>query len=181
MQTSKTLEKRYGKERKMQRIPVTLSDGKAIKYLPGRQRVLVKKVIGDFCALYAQGGRILCVNDVDGKWSYLDSDALTDLGITFEEYGKLPDIVVHQSEKNRLFLIEAADSHGPISAKRRQELKELFLGSKADIIFVTAFLNRRAMIKYFDAISWKTDVWIAESPTHLIHLHGKRLFGPYQD
>lgn len=177
----KTLEKRYGKERVMRRVPVTLSNGNEIKRLSGRQSALVKKVICDFCALYAQGGRILCVSDIDGKWSYLDSDTLADLGITFEEYGKLPNIVVNHLEKNWLFLIEAVGSHGPISPERRQGLNKLFAGSKADNIFVTAFLSRRAMIRYFDDISWETDVWIAESPTHLIHFKGKRLFGPYED
>jgi hypothetical protein len=115
------------------------------------------------------------------KWSYLDSDALAELGLTIEAYEKMPDIVVHHLEKNWLFLIEAVGGHKPISPKRRQELKELFVGAKAGIIYVTAFLDRRAMMKYFDDISWETDVWIAESPTHLIHFNGKRLLGPYDN
>ena len=181
MQTVKMLEKRCGKERKMPRIPVTLSNGKEIKLLPDRQNVLVKKVIADFCSLYTPAGHVLYVSDTQGKWSYLDSDALAELGLTIEEYGKMPNIVVHHLEKNWLFLIEAVDSRGPISPKRKQELKDLFAGSKAGIVYVTAFLDRRAMIKHFDDISWETNVWIAESPTHLIHFNGKRLFGPYDD
>ena len=59
MQTVKTLEKRYGKEREMRRIPVALSNGKEIKLLPGRQNVLVKKVITDFCSLYTPAGHVL--------------------------------------------------------------------------------------------------------------------------
>ncbi len=34
MQTVKALEKRSGKERKMQRFPVMLSNGKELKFLP---------------------------------------------------------------------------------------------------------------------------------------------------
>jgi hypothetical protein len=181
MQTVKTLEKRYGKEREMRRIPVALSNGKEIKLLPGRQNVLLKKVIAEFCSLYTPAGHVLYVSDIKEKWSYHDFDYLTELGLTIEEHGKMPDIVVHHLEENRLFLIEAVISHGPISLKRRQELKELFAGSKAGIVYVTAFLDRRAMMKYFDDIAWETDVWIAESPTHLIHFNGKRLLGPYDD
>jgi hypothetical protein len=177
----KTLEKRFGKERKMPRISVSLSNGEDIKLLPGRQNVLVKKVIGDFCSLYTPAGHVLYVSDTEEKWSYLDSDALTELGLTIEEYGKMPDIVVHDLEKNWLFLIEAVISRGPVSPKRRQELKELFAGSKVGIIYVTAFLDRRTMIKYLDDIAWETEVWIAESPTHLIHFNGARLLGPYED
>ncbi|HWR72470.1 MAG TPA: BsuBI/PstI family type II restriction endonuclease [Nitrospirota bacterium] len=113
MKTVKTLAKRYGKERAMRRIPVTLSNGKEIKDLPGRQNALVKKVIADFCALYTPAGHVLYVSGTEGKWSYSDSDALADLGLTIEEYERMPDIVVHHLEKNWLFLIEAVGSHGP--------------------------------------------------------------------
>src|SRR5574341_962735 len=181
MPTMKTLEERYGKEREMQRIPVTLSNGDEIKHLPGRQSVLVKKVIDGFCSLYAPGGRVLYVSSTLKKWSYLDLNALTGLGCTIDEYGKMPDVVVHHVEKNWLFLIDTATGHGPINPKRRQELKDLFAGSKAGIIYVTAFLDRQEMTNYFDDISWETDVWIAETPTHLIHFNGKRLFGPYEN
>jgi hypothetical protein len=93
------------------------------------------------------GGRVLYVSDTEEKWSYLDSDALTELGLTIEEHEEMPDVVVHHREKNRLFLIEAVGSHGPVSPERRQELKELFAGSKAGIVYVTAFLDRRTMMK----------------------------------
>lgn len=181
MHSVKTLEKRYGKERKMRRIPVALSNGKEIKFLPGRQNVLVKKVIADFCSLYTPAGHVLYVSGTEEKWSYLDFDALTELGLTIEEHGKMPDIVVHHLEKNWLFLIEAVTSHGPVSPKRRQELRELFAGSKAGIVYVTALPDRRTMMKYLDDISWETEVWIAGSPTHLIHFNGERFLGPYDD
>ena len=41
--------------------------------------------------------------------------------------------------------------------------------------------NRRAMLKYLNDISWETEVWVAESPTHLIHFNGERFLGPYED
>jgi len=46
---------------------------------------------------------------------------------------------------------------------------------------VTAFPDRRTMMKYFDDISWETEAWFAESPTHLLHFNGKRFLGPYED
>jgi hypothetical protein len=29
-------------------------------------------------------------------------------------------------------------------------------------------------------ISWETEVWVAEAPTHLIHFNGERFLGPYE-
>ena len=98
-----------------------------------------------------------------------------------EEHGKMPDVVVHHTEKNWLVLIEAVTSHGPVNPKRRHELKELFSKSTAGLVFVTAFLDRRAMLKYLNDISWETEVWVADSPTHLIHFNGERFLGPYEE
>ena len=181
MKTVESLKKLYLRERDMRRIPVKLSNGQEIRLSPGGQNVLIKKVIDDFCPLFTPGGRILHVGDTETKWAYLDSDALKELGIDIEEHGKMPDVVVHHVEKNWLVLIEAVTSHGPVNPKRRQELKRLFAGSKAGIVYVTAFLTRKTMLKYLDDISWETEVWIAETPSHLIHFNGERFLGPYED
>jgi hypothetical protein len=103
------------------------------------------------------------------------------LGLEIEEHGKMPDVAVHHTEKNWLVLIEAVTSHGPVNPKRRRELKELFSRSTAGLVFVTAFLDRRAMLKYLNDISWETEVWVADSPTHLIHFNGERFLGPYEE
>jgi hypothetical protein len=61
------------------------------------------------------------------------------------------------------------------------ELKKLFKGSKAGLVFVTAFLDRPSMLRYLDEISWETEVWVADCPTHLIHFNGERFLGPYEE
>jgi hypothetical protein len=47
--------------------------------------------------------------------------------------------------------------------------------------FETAFHDRHKMMKYLDEISWETEAWVAESPTHLIHFNGERFLGPYEE
>jgi hypothetical protein len=181
LRTVKTLKKLYARERDIRRIPVKLLNGQDIMLSPGGQNVLVKKIIDDFCPLFTPGGHVIYVGDTQTKWAYFDPDALEKLGVEIEEHGKMPDVVLYHLEKNWLVLIEGVTSHGPVNPKRRQELKELFAGSKAGIVYVTAFLDRRTMMKYLDDISWETEVWIAESPTHLIHFNGERFLGPYED
>lgn len=177
--TVDTLKKLYARERDMQRLPVKLANGQEIRLSPGGQNILVKKIIDDFCPLFTPGSLVIYVGDTEEKWAYFDNEALSRLGANIQEHGKMPDVVVHHREKNWLVLIEAVTSHGPVNPKRRQELKELFSGSTAGLVFVTAFLDRRAMLKYLNDISWETEVWIAESPTHLIHFNGERFLGPY--
>jgi hypothetical protein len=179
--TVDTLKKLYAQERDMRRLPIKLANGQKIRLSPGGQNVLVKKIIDDFCPLFTQGGRVIYVGDTQAKWAFFDLEALALLGVEIQEHGKMPDVVVHQVEKNWLILIEAVTSHGPIDPKRRLELKELFSVSTAGLVFVTAFLDRKAMLKYLNDISWETEVWIAESPTHLIHFNGERFLGPYEE
>lgn len=181
LKTVETLKRLYARERNKRRIPVKFTNGQEIRLSAGGHNVLVKKIIDDFCSLFTPGGQIIYVGDTQTKWAYFDPEALKRLGVTVEEHGKMPDMAVHYLEKNWLVLIEAVTSHGPVNPKRRQELKELFFGSKAGIVYVTAFADRRMMMKYLDDISWETEVWIADSPTHLIHFNGERFLGPHEE
>jgi hypothetical protein len=155
--------------------------GKPIALSPGGQNILVERIIKDFCPLFTHGGKPVYIGDTDEKWAYFDSELLKSLGVKIDAHGKMPDVVIYVEQKNWLVLIEAVTSHGPVSPKRRGELKVLFEEATAGLVFVTAFLDRKAMIKYLGDISWETEVWVADSPTHLIHFDGERFLGPYQD
>lgn len=47
------------------------------------------------------------------------------------------------------------------------------------LVYVTAFPNRSLMGRYLGEIAWETEVWVADSPSHLIHFNGVRFLGPY--
>ena len=176
-----TLRKKYAQEREMKRIPIQVAKDKTITLSPGGQNILVERIVTDFCEIFTGGGRLVYVGDTADKWAYFDKSLLESLGVKIETHGKMPDVVVYIEQKNWLVLIEAVTSHGPVNPKRRGELKTLFKGCKAGFVFVTAFLDRQAMVKYLGDISWETEVWVADSPTHLIHFNGERFLGPYQD
>ena len=80
---------------------------------------------------------------------------------------------------NWLFLIEAVTSHGPIDSKRHVELSALFANSTAGLVFVTAFPDPRTMRRYVLEISWETEVWVADTPDHLVHFNGENFLGPH--
>lgn len=173
------LTSRWAKERRLRRIPVVLPDGGAITLSPGGQNVLIAALVQDFCPMFTPGGRVLYVGDADEKFALFDEAALAALGVTIGGHGKMPDLVVHDAEREWLVLVEAVTSHGPVDPKRHEELQALFARSTAGLVYVTAFLDRRALAKWVGDISWETEVWVAESPTHLIHFDGERFLGPY--
>jgi hypothetical protein len=168
-------------KREMPRVPIQLAEGQKIKLSPDERNILIKKILKELCALFTPGGNLIYVGDTHSEWAYYDAEKLASLGVRIKEHGKMPDVVVYHTKKNWLVLIEAVTSHGPVDPKRRTELKKLFAGSSAGLVFVTAFMDRRAMLKYLKDISWETEVWVAASPTHLIHFNGERFLGPYED
>ncbi len=179
--SNETLKSLYAKERSMARIPLTLVTGEKINLSPGGQNVLIKQIIDEFCPRFTPSGKPIYIGDTDTKWAYFDDKSLAALGVTVDAHGKMPDVVVHHTERNWLVLIEAVTSHGPVDGKRHSELNRLFRESTAGLVFVTAFLDRAAMVKYFGDIAWETEVWVADAPSHLIHFNGERFLGPYEE
>lgn len=169
----------YAREREMNRIPLQLPGGKKIDLSPGGQNILIVQVINEFCERYTPNGEVLYIGDADDKWAVFEKEALASLGVEVDSHGKMPDVVVYLREKNWLVLIEAASSHGPVDHKRYRELSELFQGSTAGLVFISALPSRVELRKYLKDIAWETDVWCADNPTHLIHFNGERFLGPY--
>jgi len=175
-----SLRERYALERDLQRIPVTLPEGQPVSLSPGGQNELVARIVEDFCPVFTPGGAVLYIGDADEKFAIHDEDRLQKLGITLDEHGKMPDLFIHHVRRDWLVLIEAVTSHGPVNPKRREVLRDLFSATSAGLVFVTEFENRRTLAKYVADISWETEVWVAEDPTHLIHFDGERFLGPYE-
>jgi hypothetical protein len=169
----------YAQVREMARIPVTLADGQLLRLTPGGQNELVKRIVEDFCPVFAPGGRLIYVGDAGNKFALFDKPSLANLGVEMNTHGKMPDLVIHRTDKNWLLLVEAVTSHGPVNPKRLRELSHLFARSTAGLVYVTAFLTRRDMLRYLGDISWETEVWVADSPGHMIHFDGERFLGPY--
>jgi hypothetical protein len=79
---------------------------------------------------------------------YFDEALLKKLGVAVDSHGKMPDVVLYWEERGWLLLIESVTSHGPVDAKRHEELIKLFAKSTAGLVYVTAFPSRATMAKY---------------------------------
>lgn len=178
--TAAALGRLQPRERAMALVPVKLPSGKKVPLTAGGQNELVKKIIEDFCPRFTPGGIVVYLGDTGHKQRHVEAGYLERLGVEIDEHGKMPDVVVQLRDKDWLVLIEAVTSHGPIGIKRHNELKALFGSARSGLVFVTAFLTRRAMTKYLNEIAWETEVWVAEAPSHIIHFNGERFLGPYE-
>lgn len=175
-----TLVAKYAMEREQNRIPVEIAPGNEITLSPGEHSELIRAIIEDFAPRFAPGSVLVYAGDTGDKWGYFDAALLADLGVDVDSHGKMPDVVLHFTGKNWLLLVESVTSHGPVDGKRHAELAKLFAGSKAGLVYVTAFPNRAIMARYLGEIAWETEVWVADAPSHLIHFNGSRFLGPYE-
>ena len=180
LEGQKTLADKWAKHRQMQMVPVQLASGKEISLTPGAHSELIKDIITEFAPRFAPEAEVIYVGDTGDKAGYFEQQRLADLGVTVDRHGKMPDVVLYFGGNDWLLLVESVTSHGPVDAKRHNELAELFHGATPGLVYVTAFPSRAVMGKYLGDISWETEVWCADAPTHLIHFDGERFLGPYE-
>jgi type II restriction enzyme len=145
-----------------------------------RHKKLIAAILKGFLPRWGQGAVPHFVRGQHNSKKGKVRDGLLRLGFSFEDCWQLPDIVAYSESKNWLFLIEAVHSAGPISPLRLLELQRLTGECSADIVYLTAFLNRDTFRKFSPDIAWETEVWIADAPDHLVHFDGAKFLGPYK-
>lgn len=178
-----TLQVQYAMRREMEMVPLTiLMDERLqeVKLSPGAHSELIQQIITEFGPRFAPGAEILYIGDTGAKEVFFRGDRLAALGVQLDRKSKLPDVVLYLPDKNWLILAEAVTSHGPVDSKRMGELSDLFRHAQPGLVFLTAFPDRETMRKYLSEISWESEVWVADAPSHMIHFNGKRFLGPYE-
>ena len=160
------------RKRDLERIPVKLPSGIELELSAGEHNVLQKYIVEDFLTRFGMGAEVLYIGDTSDKFLYRNDEALSQIHFFALEHDELPDVVAYCCEKNLLFLIEAVHSAGPMSEIRVMKLKKQLGKCTATPIFVTTFLNKKEFRRWVTEIAWETEVWIAESPEHMIHFNG---------
>ena len=176
----KTLAAKWARDRTMRMVPVTVAPAREILLTPGVHSELIGEIITSFAPRFAPGAEVIYVGDTGEKAGYFQEERLAELGVAIDRHGKMPDVVLYFEEEEWLLLVESVTSHGPVDAKRHNELASLFAGAQPGLVYVTAFPDRSVMGKYLQDISWETEVWCADAPSHLIHFDGERFLGPYE-
>lgn len=179
LSSNESLAQKYAAKRYLVQIPVAMKTGEKINLSPGEHSQLIKEIIEIFAATFVPGGVLAYVGDTGEKWGYFDEALFKKLGLNVDHHGKMPDVAFYYTEKNWLILVESVTSHGPMDAKRHEELAAMFNKCKAGIVYVTAFPSKTVMTRFLGAIAWETEVWVADAPGHLIHFNGTRFLGPY--
>ena len=143
----------------------------------GAHNRLQKAVAEVFKEQFARNSEFIYLGDSTDRELYKNRELLADLGfdITLDI---LPDIVLYDREKKWLYFIECVTSVGPVSEQRKADIEAMTVGVDAGNIYITAFPDLATFKKFAGDLAWETEVWIADMPTHMIHLNGDRFIGP---
>ena len=170
----------YNKRRDLRKVKLKLPTGATIQLSPGKHNALQVAVVEELGPRFAPGAKLLYLGDTAVKHIVCAADELAKLNIPITEHDKLPDIVLYDVKRNWLFLIEAVTTHGPVNPKRHAEIEAMLAECPAERIYLTAFLDKADFRRYAADIAWETEVWIAETPDHMIHFNGPKFLGPYK-
>ena len=172
------LVERYARDRNRSMIPVRLPDGRELQLSPGKHNEVQRAIVEEFAPRFAPGSHLLYVGDTAKKNLIVDRVRLTELGIPITDHDKLPDVVLYDAKREWLFLVEAVTSHGPISPTRMVDLEGMLAACPVGAVYVSAFPDFGEFRKHMKDIAWETEVWLCDTPDHMIHYDGERFLGP---
>lgn len=174
------LNQKLKRDRKIKKVDVMLPSGGKLIFSSGDHNDLQKAIIEEFLPRYGHGAEVLYIGDTSDKYLYLEKEKLESLKFFEISHEELPDVIAYSKEKNWLYLIEAVHSSGPITEIRLLQLQKLTKYCTADIVFVTAFINRLKFRQFMTEIAWETEVWTADNADHLVHFNGDKFLGPHK-
>ena len=172
------LVERYARGRNRRLIPVKLPDGRERRLSPGRHNEVQRAIVEEFVPRFAPGSHLLYLGDTARKDLFMDRVRLIDLGISITDHDKLPHVVLYDAGREWLFLVEAVTSHGPVSPTRIVDLEVMLPACPAGAVYVSALPDFGDFRKHMRSIAWETEVWLCDTPDHMIHYDGERFLGP---
>jgi type II restriction enzyme len=122
---------------------------------------------------------VLYVGDTEQKILHIEHEALQKLGFFEIAHDALPDVVAYDPKRKWIILVEAVHSSNPISSVRHLMLERMTAQCSAPCVYVSAFRDRASLREWLLEISWETEVWLADTPDHLIHFNGDKFLGPH--
>lgn len=172
------LVERYARDRERRLVPVKLPNGQVVRLSPGRHNEVQRAIVEEFAPRFAPGAQLLYLGDTENKALVVDSARCAELGIPLTDHDKLPDVVLYDTRREWVFLVEAVSSQGPVSPPRRIDLEDMLAGCEVGVVYVSAFPDFAEFRKHMSNIAWETEVWLCDAPEHLIHYDGERFLGP---
>ncbi|HEX7182090.1 MAG TPA: BsuBI/PstI family type II restriction endonuclease [Thermoanaerobaculia bacterium] len=153
-------------------LSVLLATDQAFALSPGTHNELEKEVVEVLGPAILRRSSVVYLGDTAPRTGYQDRVLMRRLNLPIDVTTSLPDVILHDSYENRLLVVEAVTSTGPITPARLEQLRELVRGPARlgiRIEYLTAFPTRKIFRRFVEAIAWGTSIWISAEPSNLVH------------
>ena len=153
-------------------ILVRLSAEQSFTLQPGAHNELERAIVETLAPAILANPSVVYLGDTASRAGYQDRALMRRLNLPIDVTESLPDVVIYSSEENRLLIVEAVASSGPIDTVRLAQLRGFCQGPDrlgVRLEFLSAFPSRRELRRFVEEIGWGTGVWIADEPWNLIH------------
>lgn len=153
-------------------IIVRLSTDRSFTLSPGSHNQLESAIVETLAPALLTNPSVVYLGDTAPRAGYQDRALLRRLNLPIDVTESLPDVVIHSAEDNKLLIVEAVVSSGPIDTVRLAQLRTFCQGPNllgVQVELLTAFPSRKDLRRFVEEIAWGTGVWIAEEPWSLIH------------
>jgi hypothetical protein len=127
-----TLAAQYAKHREMKMVPLRIVKGQQVRLSPGEHSELIRAVWEEFGPRFVPGGQLVYAGDTGDKWGYFDEKLMASLGVTVDNHGKMPDVVVYYPDRKWLILAEAVTTHGQSTPSATRNCKRCFGNARPD-------------------------------------------------
>ena len=134
---------------------------------------LIEAIVADFSTRHVRSPRVFVPR------RKADLVTLSALGIPPCNPATAPDVIIHDQERDWLFLFDTVGSRRSMDEARREKLAAQYGPCGKGLVFFSAFADRDSFSRFAESIAWETEVWIADEPDHMIHYNGERFLGPY--
>jgi len=132
---------------------------------------VLRAVLDDFQPRFVARGRVVWLSETNKSPNYVSREALTTLGLQSSPKCDFPNVVIQETHRRWLVLVDVAPLIGQMNPRRCEILNNLFRGCDGHLVVVNAFKSRCD----FDAgiePPWSTSAWFASEPDHMIHFDG---------
>lgn len=153
----------YALKRNLNKIPIMIN-GSGYKLSPGAHNVLQKHILEILTPQYIPNAKCLYCGDTMVKNFYKETAELKKLNVEIDMHSKLPDVILYRADLNRLYIVEAVTSTGPISSNRLLELEHMLKNLTCGVIFITAFDKLDTFKAFAKEIDCCSLIWVAEIP-----------------
>jgi hypothetical protein len=135
------------------------------------QDLVLRAVVEEFQPRFVPDGNIVWLSEARETSCCALIDKMVELRFEIATNQEFPNVVINDSRRGWIFLIDVVTLKGPMNRSRCRILRGLFEPCENHLVLINAFKSR-SDICHVTELPWSISAWFADEPDHIIHFDG---------